>query len=442
MIARLLQRAGERNPLPEGTLAVGAGLLVGGLTAYGYLVVSGRVLGPARYASLSALWFLGFVAGPGCFLPLEQEVGRALAARRARGIGGGPVIRRAALAGGSLAAVLVVASLAASGPLMSDLFDRDALLLVGFLLVLVGYFAAHLTRGSLAGNGRFGPYGVLLGAEGTVRLLGCVALAVAGADRAGPYGLFIGIAPLAAVLIALRGQHGLVNPGPDSPWSELSSALGYLLAGAVLAQLLVNAAPLAVKVLATPSEQKIAGRFIAGVVVARIPVFLFQAVQAALLPKLAHLAGAGRLADFRRGLRRLVDAMAGLGVIATVAAVAVGPFALRILFGAEFQLTRRDLGYLAVGSVIYMLALILAQALIALKGHALAAAGWVVGVVTFVVVTAMGSDLLLRVELAYVAGSTASALAMAGLLVSRLRATGDAPIEEALVPLGSEFVEP
>src|SRR5205807_10293590 len=72
-----------RGSLPEGTPWVGAGLAVLGLTAYGFLILSARAVGPRRYASLSALWAAVYLAGPGFFLPLEQEVGRAVAARRA-----------------------------------------------------------------------------------------------------------------------------------------------------------------------------------------------------------------------------------------------------------------------------------------------------------------------------------------------------------------------
>src|ERR1044072_3842670 len=91
---------GRSNPLPEGTLAVGAGLIVSGITSYGFLAISARALGPEKDAPLGVLWALTYVVCPGVFLPLEQEVGRALSTRRAKGLGGGPLIRRAALGGG------------------------------------------------------------------------------------------------------------------------------------------------------------------------------------------------------------------------------------------------------------------------------------------------------------------------------------------------------
>jgi O-antigen/teichoic acid export membrane protein len=42
------------------------------------------------------------------------------------------------------------------------------------------------------------------------------------------------------------------------------------------------------------------------VLLARVPLFLFQAVQAALLPRLARLAAEGEIDEFRAGFRRLM----------------------------------------------------------------------------------------------------------------------------------------
>lgn len=410
----------EKNPLPEGTLSVGAGLIISGMAAYGFLVITARALGPDRYAPLGVLWALMFVAGPGFFLPLEQEVGRALASRRARGIGGGPVIRRAALAGGVVVAVLVVATAVSGNMILEHLFGNELLLLAGFMFGLAGYFAEHLVRGTLSGNGRFGTYGLVLASEAVLRLGACLALAVIGVETAGPYGVVLGLAPFAATALALKRERNLVTPGPDAPWAELSSALGYLLAGSVLAQLLVNSGVLAVQILAAEDQEALAGRFLNGLIIARVPLFMFQAVQAALLPKLASLAGAGRHDDFRTGLKRLLLVVVSIGIVATATASVIGPDVVRILFGAGFELSRVDLAYLAGASAAYMLALALAQALIALSAYPRVVIGWAAGIVTFLVVTATQSGLLPRVERGFLAGSMVSALVMGVLLATRM----------------------
>lgn len=63
--APLLRRLADVRPddyLPTGALAIGAGLMVVGVTGYGFLIVSARSLGVGRYASLSALWSLIVIA--------------------------------------------------------------------------------------------------------------------------------------------------------------------------------------------------------------------------------------------------------------------------------------------------------------------------------------------------------------------------------------------
>ena len=432
----------EKNPLPEGTLAVGAGLIVSGITAYGFLAISARALGPSRYAPLGVLWAFMFVAGPGFFLPLEQEVGRALAERRALGVGGGPLIRRACLAGGIVATLLILVTLASGNLLVDELFDGKVMLLAGFMFGLTGYFAEHLLRGTLSGNGRFATYGLVIGSEAALRLAACALLAVVGVKTAGPYGLALGLAPFAATAIGLRRERHLVSPGPDAPWAELTSALGYLLAASVLAQLLVNSGVLAVQLLASEAESEVAGRFLNGLIIARVPLFMFQAVQASLLPKLAGLAGAGRGDDFRAGLKRLLAVVVAIGVVATLTAWAIGHEVVGLLFGAGFELTRTDLAYLAGASAAYMLALALAQALIALAAYARVVIGWASGIVVFTIVTATQSGLLPRVERGFLAGAAAAAVVMGVLLAARM-AKGIVASADALADAAFEVpIEP
>ena len=84
----------------------------------------------------------------------------------------------------------------------------------------------------------------------------------------------------------------------------------------------------------------------------------------------------------------------------SLAAFSIGPWAVQLLFGTEFDLSRRTLGLLALGSALYMLAVAIAQAVIALHGHARQAFVWLLGVVVFVAVVVLMSDydLFLRAE--------------------------------------------
>jgi O-antigen/teichoic acid export membrane protein len=305
------------------------------------------------------------------------------------------------------------------------LFDGQILLLLGLALGLAGALAGHLTRGCLSGTGRFKGYGTYLGADGFIRVLGAVLCLLVGVNTAGPFGVAIGIAGLLAVPVALGVQRPELEEGPEAAFREVSSALGYLLMASLFAFALMNIGPVLVKLMADESQAEAAGRFVNGVVVARIPLFLFQAVQASLLPKLSTLAHSGQLVDFRRGLNRLLVVVAGLAVAGTVGGFVLGPFVVEIMF-PDADLSGRTMGLLAAGAGLYMLALACAQAVIALGGHRDQALGWAAGFAALMVtVLAVGTDdLFLRVEIGLLAGSAVAFATMAGLLVRRLAASG------------------
>lgn len=419
---RLIEAA--KQPLPEGTFAVGAGLMVAGVTTYGFQILGFRALSKTDYAALNALWVFVFVLAPGIFLPLEQEVGRAIASRRARNIGGGPIAQRAGALGLAFAATLAVLALgvAAFTNIVSTLFAGNAGLLACLVISLFTYGFELLARGLFAGHGRFGAYGISMGAEGTIRLLPVIVLAAGGVSNPLWYGLSLAFPPVLATLVALRGQRGLLPPGPDAPWSELSVNLGYLLFGSLFAQVLSYAPFLGAEVLATHGQRTAVADFIVGLYLSRIPILLFQAVQAALLPKLASLVSAGRHEDFRNGVRNLVLVVVAIGGLGVLGGATLGPFVGKILFGSKFHLGNLDLALLAAGSGLFILALTLAQALIALLGHARAMIAWLIGIVVFTVVTLLaGHDLFLRVEIGSIAGAGAAAGVMAASFFHQLR---------------------
>jgi len=416
-----LTAAARRIPLPEGTWAIGAGLLIIGVTTYAFQVLAARRLSNSDYAALNVLWAIVFVVTPGLFLPLEQEVARALARRRACGAGGAPIVRRAAVLGAALAGVVLLGAAVFAEPIVNELFNGNTGLLVALFVAVAFYYVAHLARGTLAGNARFGPYGLLHGAEGTARFTLCFALFAIGATAAGLYGLALAIPPILAVLIALRGQRGMLEPGPAARYTELSSALGLLLVASLLAQLLSYAPVLAAQLLAAPSQKDLVAKFVTGFFVARISLLLFQAVQAALLPKLSRLAGEGRHDDFRRGLRQLLLILIALCAAGTVAAAVIGPSLGRMLFPTKWILGSRDLMLLTLGSSLLLIALTLAQGLIALQAYARALFAWVLGVLVFVLTLAVVHDLFLRTELAFVAGCAVAAFVMAIALAVRMR---------------------
>jgi O-antigen/teichoic acid export membrane protein len=153
-----------------------------------------------------------------------------------------------------------------------------------------------------------------------------------------------------------------------------------------------------------------------------VPLFLFQAVQAALLPRLARLAAQGDLTEFKRGFRQLMVVVIGVGVLGTFGSFALGPPVLDLVY--DGGLDRRTLTLLALGSAIYMIALATAQAVIALHGHAVVGLGWLVGMVTFLLGAAFSADdLYLRVEIGLV-GSSVAALCVFATALRKLLDSG------------------
>ncbi len=435
-------RSRRALPLPDGTIPVGVALLIAGVATYAFFRVGTLALGgDDEFAPIVALWFATFALVPGFFLPLEQELGRALAHRRAVGEGTKPVARKGAQLSFVLVAVIVAVIALASPVITSGYFDGDWWMLVALIGMFVAYAPAHLARGICSGSGRFVDYGVVLASDGVIRIVLCIVLAVLGVSAAGPYGL----ASAAAPLFALAGvwRRGALEPiprrddqldphGPEASWSEVTPNLGWLLIGSVFAAGLLNAGPITMTLLAGEGEGDLVTRFSYGVLLARVPLFLFQAVQAALLPGLSRLAARGELVEFRAGMRRLIYVVIAVGVAGTAGAFVLGPLAIRIVYDAE--LGGRTLAVLALASGVYMMALALGQAVIALRGHALVALGWGIGVVVFVLMVAFSTDdLFRRIEYGLFASSASSMTAFAVALRMKLAASDDTVEAESLI---------
>ena len=411
--------------LPTGTGTVGIWLALSGALAYVFLAISGRAIGADDASGLSTLWVVGFLVGNAAGLPVEQEVSRAVASRRAQNLGTGPVIHRAALAASGFALAVVVALFGAGPWIVDRLFGGDWTLLVAFAVLFVGTIAEFLVRGVLAGSQQFGAYGRLLGAESAIRVVAVIVLAGSGVHTPGPYGIALALAPFFGIGVSLIGvdRADLERPGPPSPWRELTRALGWLLAASTLAQGLVNLSPVFVRLLA-PHAAELTSAFVASLIVARVPVFLFQAAQAALLPRLADHVGGGRAAVLAAETRALAFAVCGLVVLAAIGAGLLGPRVVRIGWGRDFALGSRDFAVLAAASCIYLLAVTFAQALVALELPHRVGLSWGVGLATLLLVVAAGDDVLTRVEVGFFTGSVVAAAAMGVSLVGPLRRAG------------------
>ncbi|MCL2395961.1 MAG: hypothetical protein FWC87_14910 [Acidimicrobiaceae bacterium] len=410
-----------RRALPTGVGPVAIGLLVSGAASYVFLAVTARLLGPLRYAPLASFWALTFLIGPGFLAIIERETGRQLSSGAALGVRDGPVVRRTGMLGGLLVLGLIVLT-AATAPLSaSRLFDGNEWLVVAFALSLPALWAQHLSWGTLAGNGKFRAYGRISAAEGMIRLAGCGAIVLVGAATATPYGFVVALTPLAAALFVAPAVLSSNRMGPLISLRETSASLSWLLVSSLLSSVLVNSGPIAVSLLATGADRAETGRFLTGLVLVRVPLFLYNSASATLLPALSAHAAAQEWRAFRSTLVHLSEVATAVGLLGVLAAATIGPEVLRLAFGARFVLPHFDLALLAGSAAALLLATTLSVAMMATGTLVQLAAAWGAGVLGLVAVIAAVGPLLRRVELGLLFGSLASAVIMAGCLSAFLR---------------------
>jgi O-antigen/teichoic acid export membrane protein len=158
------------------------------------------------------------------------------------------------------------------------------------------------------------------------------------------------------------------------------------------------------------------------------------------LPKLAGLAGAGQHDEFRRGLNRLLVVVVSIAVLGTLGAFVAGPFVGKILF-KDFTMSAANLALLAAGSGVFIIALTLAQALMALKGHTVCAVAWGLGLSASIITMAIIPGLLLRVDLGFVIGSAVATLGMAIGLARRRNQIASTGIESLIEAIEHEPIE-
>ncbi len=404
---------------------MGAGLSILGVTTFIYLALAGRALGPEQFGIFAAFWMLLYTVGPGTFLPLEQELARTVSTQQAVAVGSRDVTRQAGIVALWMTLALVLL-MTAAGPFVARQLLGGA---TGLLLALQAGVAAmavsYLARGLLAGLQSWGHYGSQLALDGALRLLAVILLIGKGSEAPTSYAVPLVAALAISSAVTVFGPLRRLKRGPRTNWRDLAGALGWLLIGSLAGLFLLNAAPLAAQYLADAGERAAAGNFVAALVVARVPLFLFAAVQAVLLPALAGYVAVGRRGPFVRALFGLSFGVAALGILMVSLAALGGLELLKLVFGDAYRTDRLDLVLLTASTAGFMLTTVLSQALIALRGFGSAAAGPVVGVVIFVAgCVASDEPLSRRVSIALTVAVLGSGLVLGLLLLRQVRRWG------------------
>lgn len=414
---------GSRSPLarmltslPPGTQLVIGGTIVIGAASYIHLMAAGHSLSSTDAASFSVLWTILMSVGLGLFFPVEQELTRIVAAHQVRGEGVSRVLRRISVLSLGLIALLTAGVVLAARPLADTFFNGRLDMVAALGLSFAAMAVTNVTRGVLAGLGRFGPYGLQLAIDGGLRIALAAAFALGGVRSPLAFALILTVAPLVSVLATARPVlGGITKGGPADGWSALLGGLGPLVVSTLLAQVVVNAAVVSSKLLA-PTDGALVAGLLNAIVLARVPLFVFGSLQASLLSGLSSAAAAGDRAGFSKLLGRTCLVVTGLGVCGGVPATLLGPWLIHVLFNADDVLGRAEFFYMSAGTLFYMLAMVLGQALMVLHKHRLQLAGWAVATLVVLGATLLPGEVATRVCLAYALGALSAVLAMAAAL--------------------------
>ncbi len=403
----------------RGARILSVGIATTGVVTFAYFSLASHALSEADYKGITVLWSALFLIISIIYRPVEQLLSHTIASRRALGHAGHPL--RVPLTIQLTAATLFLAvALAFREPIEEDVFDGSAELYWVLVVAVLAYAASYFARGWLAGHQRFGLYGGLVLLESVSRCLFALAVVIGIADGQGVVALGIAAAPLVSLMVLPWALERRGRAEPTAEGGSMREGAGF--AGAVLAimvaeQTLLNGPVLAVD--ATAADAALAGFVFNALLITRAPLQLFQAIQTSLLPHLSGLAASGGGDDFRHAIRVTMLAVAGFTAAVVLGLGLIGPWAMGVLFGGDFDYGRGGLMLIGLGMGFHLTAGTLNQAALARRRGAQAAAAWLVVAAAFLLwlLTSPLEDQLLAVEAGYCA--TTGLLALALWLIER-----------------------
>jgi O-antigen/teichoic acid export membrane protein len=427
-----------------------------GFIVYLYFALASHNLDREDYGDVTTLWLVVFVTVATLYRPVEQLLSRTIAERHAReGFRGRP-LRVAATIQAVVAGTVTALCLVLRGPIEDELLSGSSTLYWILVVSIAAYAGTFFARGFFAGHRRFGLYSAVLLSDACARILFPLAVAVGIASGVTAIALGIAAGPLvslllapAVVAIAVRGRAGIEPEAPPEPppertgsdGPEFTLAHGGGFAAAVLLivfseQLFLSSGAFVVRV----TEGAAATGFIFNVLMlARAPIYLFQAVATSLLPHLTRLRyrpGMGGADAFRLSVNVTLGSVAAFAAAVVVVVLVAGPDLMQVAFGDKFTYDRTGLLIVSVGMGFYLAAATLNQAALAQGRAQRAAVCWIGCALAYV-----GWNLLpvldefRRVEVGFAVAATI----LCGLLYLVYRA-GAAP-EEAIRPDSPEEIE-
>jgi O-antigen/teichoic acid export membrane protein len=310
------------------------------------------------------------------------------------------------------------------------LFQGDGALTAMLLAGVVLFSVVYVGRGVLGGVRWFRGYAASLSIDGVVRMLMAAPLVLVASERLAAVAVVgAGMIGIGAPLAARAGDLRRLLAGVPAASFPIRAAVVFAAPASVISmvdQMLVNGGPLLVAAEGGRHATTAAGLVFAATMIVRAPVYVFQGLGASLLANLTHLNATADAARMRGAVARIASIMLGAGAVTFALAVAVGPAALRLLFGPAYTADRLQLGALGAGVGLYLAASTLSQALLATDRGGRASLAWLGSLGVFLAVYAATPGVpLSRIAAAFLgAAATNLLLLTAAALLAPRRAAG------------------
>ncbi|MGN7156628.1 lipopolysaccharide biosynthesis protein [Dietzia cercidiphylli] len=393
--------------------------------ASGYLVmlVAGRALGPADYPLFATYWGAFFALG-GVANGLMQETTRAVRSVRvgatpdtvrlghapapdtrghapAPGTGGRVRLLPAGLMLGLVLAAVVMVSAPVWPALGLPTFSGIGVAVMAF--GILGFSMQAATAGALSGTERWGLYAVLLTVDAALRLV------VAGlAWWAGDAGLGFALATVAgtltwALMVSLSPatREALARALDVGRRRFCRNTASAMLASAGTAALVVGFPVFVTATVRETDPAPLVGAVILAITLTRAPLLVpLTSFQSAIIVYFVQRRELGP-----RALAAPLGLVTAVGLVGAGAAWLVGPWLIRVLFGAEFELPGAVLAALTAASVGTAALMVTGNAALAFDRHLLYNLGWWVAVLAaLILLVSVPGPLDVRSAIALLAG--------------------------------------
>jgi O-antigen/teichoic acid export membrane protein len=254
----------------------------------------------------------------------------------------------------------------------------------------------------------------------------------AGVHAVGPYIAVVAVSSLVcgAVgtwLVARWGRHAPEPSHTDDSvgMSATGGTIAHEVGGVVVAmlcmQVLLNSGIVVAGAAGSGADAVVAGHLLAALTLARLPVFVLQAAQAAYVARIAGFAHRREHAALRRLLLLIAGVVLAMAGATVAVSAGVGQELVRLVFGPQYEVSQAAVTLVASGIAAYLVASVSNDVAVALGAHRWAGPAWVCALLTAAVVALAVPDLILRSTLPLFVGSLTAAAILVPVVVRRAR---------------------